>query len=76
MRCAELKPEFPVSIFPQRLRNQHHGASSITRSEVIRLNDEQRRSKDLFSAKSTQNDDFADDEIDDQDLIAAGKCLL
>lgn len=78
MRYAELKPEFPVSIFPQRLQNQgqHHGASSTIRDDANGTKIQWKGSKELISAQRAQYDDFADDEIDDQDLIAAGKLLL
>lgn len=75
MRYAELKLEFPVSIFPQRLPNQeqHHGASLTIRDDANGTKNQWKRSKELISIQRAQYDDFADDEIDDQDLITAGK---
>lgn len=78
MRFAELKPELPVSIFPQRLQNpeeHYRSVSSKTSTEAIRVNNKRRRSEEFFLVERTQNDDFAD-ELDDQDLIAAGTCPL
>lgn len=79
MRFAELKPELPASIFPPRLQNQeqpYRSLSSKTLTEPIRVNDTRRRSEEGFAATRIQTDDFADDELDDQDLIAAGKISL
>ena len=79
MRFAELKLDLPASIFPQRLQNQeeyYRSVSSKTLAEAVRVNDAWRRSEEMLSAKRTHNDDFADDELDDQDLIAAGKLFL
>lgn len=79
MRFAELKPDLPASIFPQRLQNQeeyYRNVSSKTPTEAIRVNEAWRRSEEVLFATGSHNDDFADDELDDQDLIAAGKLFL
>ena len=74
MRCAELKPELSRSIFPKQIpqQNWHHGAFSKTPDEVFKAKNQRRRSRDLVEQEKNQNDDFIDDEIDDEDLIAAG----
>lgn len=79
MRFAELKPDLPASIFPRGLQNQeehYRSVSSKTPTAVVRVNDARRRSEEAIRAERTQNDDFGDDELDDQDLIAAGKFFL
>ena len=75
MRFAELNPELPASIFPQRLQNQVHSVSSKNPTEAIRVSNGWKGSEELFPANRYQNDDFGDDELDDQDFIAAGKCF-
>ena len=79
MRFAELKPDLPASIFPRRLQSEEEpsrGIFSKPPTEAIRFNDARRRCEEVFCAKGTQTDDFADDELDDQDLIAAGRFFL
>ena len=75
MRYAELKPELPASIFPQRAPNQekHHGASSTIRDNANGTKNQWKRGNESISTQRAQYDDFADDEIDDQDLIIVGK---
>lgn len=76
MRFAELKPDLPASIFPRRLQSQEEPSRSIflqPRTEAVRVNDARRRCEEVFRTEGTQTDDFADDELDDQDLIAAGR---
>lgn len=78
MRFADLKPELPATIFPQQLKNreEHYRSISLkTYTEAVRVHNGWKGSKELCPTKRTQTDDFADDELDDQDLIAAGKCL-
>lgn len=79
MRFAELKPDLPASIFPRRLQNQERPSRSvlsINPSEAVRIKDARGRCEEVFRAKRIQNDEFADDELDDQDLIAAGTFFL
>jgi hypothetical protein len=75
MRFAELKPELPASIFPRRLQSQEqpHGASSKTLGATVNAVNQPTRSSDLFPGKRFPSDEFHGDEIDDEDLIAAGK---
>lgn len=78
MRSAELKPELPASMFPRRLINQEqqHGAISKISNGLPRAKNQRRTTTDIATSRSIQRDEFPDDEINDQDLIAAGKVVI
>jgi hypothetical protein len=78
MRCAELKPGLPAYMFPRRLQNkeQQHGAVSKISNVILKAKNQRRITTEISASRVIQRDEFPDDEINDQDLIAAGEFLL
>lgn len=74
MRYAKLTPDLPMSIFPQQTQRQeqHYKAPLEVLDKAAGSESHWMRNQESSAHQSIQNDDFADDEIDDHDLIAAG----
>lgn len=69
MRSAELKPCLPVSLFPPSLPEQPPGPQS----ETAKRNRMELASVQVKVEQPIPLDEFIDSEIDDDDLIEAGK---
>lgn len=69
MRSAELKPCLPASLFPPSLSEQPPGPQS----ETAKRNRMESTSIQVKVEQPISLDEFIDSEIDDDDLIGAGK---
>lgn len=69
MRSAELKPCLPASLFPPSLSEQPPGSQS----ETAKRNRMESTSVQVKVEQPISLDEFIDSEIDDDDLIGAGK---
>lgn len=69
MRTAELKPCLPSSLFPTSLPEQPPG----TQSEAAKRSKMESTSVQVKVEQPISLDEFIDSEIDDDDLIEAGK---
>lgn len=69
MRTAELKPCLPASLFPTSLPEQPPG----TQSETAKRSKMESTSVQVKVEQPISLDEFIDSEIDDDDLIEAGK---
>lgn len=69
MRSAELKPCLPTSLFPPSLPEQPPGPPSAT----TKRNRKESNSVQVKVEQPISLDEFIDSEIDDDDLIEAGK---
>ena len=75
MRYAELKPEFPASMFPQPpLRSQATLQLSIGKDGVGRtVSNRETLSKSMDAQGVSEDERIFDIDVDDQDLVEAGK---
>ena len=74
MQYAELKPNLPASIFPSRSQKQMqlciNPVKTKSKSELVSGSN-----KTLLGVNPCYVDEFIDQEINDQDLLAAGTKL-
>lgn len=79
MQYAELKPDLPASIFPiqkptaPEQEQLQHISSSATQQKTSKATNYRRASQAHLRLNVSRNEEFSDGEIDDQDLLDAGK---
>ncbi len=76
MRSAELKPGLPASMFPVSLTEKSRSHSSQTEKHNGTVSTCDRQKKKYPISDCPRVDEFLDSEIDDQDMIEAGRAPI
>ena len=78
MRFAELQPNLPSSLFPTLMQSPKVQGDSNSTSKSMGMNISRRRTQtDFRTAREafSEDDEFLDAEIDDHDMLVAGKYI-